>query len=90
MGASQLVTCSRERAAKPLGIGVDILVIGYYHAGTDQKLNTQKCHSRGTGIIFFGKFISWYSIIPDPHKMLALSEMSPPRQRVTSSDFWEY
>lgn len=42
------------------------------------KLNKQKCHFRKKEVNFFGHVISAEGIMPDPEKVKAITEMSPP------------
>ena len=77
------------------GIADDILITGFKELCRDYdetvnkvlkilwkaslKLNNNKCHFRCTSIVFFGEIISRDGISPDPRKLKALMDMSPPR-----------
>ena len=72
----------------------DILVIGYDEDGTDHnemvckvlkrckevnlRLNNEKCHFRCTSIPFFGEVLLRREVQPNPQKIKALMDMTPP------------
>ena len=45
------------------------------------KLKKDKCHFRCRSVPFFGEIISWNGVQPDPRKIKALVEMSPPKNK---------
>ena len=45
------------------------------------KLNKDKCHFRCTSVQFFGEIISRHGVMPDPQKLKALMEMTPPKTK---------
>ena len=77
------------------GITSDILITGFNELGRDHddrvdkvlkicrkanlKLNKDKCHFRCIDIPFFGEIVSRDGTYPDPRKLKALMDMSPPR-----------
>ena len=80
------------------GIADDILVVEYDVDGKDPddtlqrvlqlwrqvnlKLNKHKCHIRCTSVLFFSEVISKLGAKPDPWKLMALTEMPPPKSHI--------